>query len=342
MKIPKLSSGIILIILLNPLHSFSQIEVYQDSLKFYYKAKNEVKVLVYLNKILTLSPNSTYYLLIKGAFLHERENYAEAIKSFSKALQINPNLTDAYVRRGITFLQAEKYDSSILDFNQAIGKYKYQDSLIFKYRAEAYLLSNQFELARTDIDSALKYNPHDKELLHNRAIAKIELGDLASARMDLDKVIEEDIPLIAAVRSRAIFNSKVGDFDGALKDFYRYLKHFPEDETSNLMAGAILFDKKEYKNALPYLIKSKANSESKDAYLLSGMCHYFLVHDQQAIDDLTQALKLNPTQPEEAEIYYFIGICKNNLNPKSGCNDIRKAIEKGFADAQKTFKQECE
>ncbi len=102
-------------ILFNPSIAFGQLKAYQDSLEFYFEKKNDEKILMCLDKILTLDPKSTYYLLSKGAFLHERKNYNEAIKLFSRVLEMNPSIKDAYVRRGISYLALQKYDSSILD-----------------------------------------------------------------------------------------------------------------------------------------------------------------------------------------------------------------------------------
>jgi tetratricopeptide (TPR) repeat protein len=333
---------IILLIFCNSSISFGQLKVYQDSLAYYSKAKNEVKMLLYLDKMLTLDPNSTYLLLHKGALLHDLKKYQEAIETFSKALLINPNITDAYVRRGISYLGLHNYDSSILSFNRAIGKYRYQDSVIFKYRALAYLAKNQVALAKSDYDSAIKFNERDKHLLNNRALVKIELMDLNGALDDLNRAINEDKNYLNAIKNRAIVNSQIGDIENALKDSNHYLKYYPLDEHINLIVGAISFDKKEYTTALQYLNKCKVNLKTKEVYKLSGMSNYFLVQDKQAINDLTQLLEFDLTQSEEAEAYYIIGICKNNITPKSGCRDIKIAIEKGQADARRNYTEECE
>jgi tetratricopeptide (TPR) repeat protein len=341
MKTAQWTLGIILIILLKSTISFGQLKVYQDSLAFYYKKKNDEKILLYFDKVLTLDPKSTYYLLHKGAYLHEKKKYSDAINTFSKAIVINSSLTDAYVRRGISYLGLEKYDSSILDFNHAIGKFSYQDSVIFKYRALAYLASNKFELAKADYDSALKFNPHDKDLLNNRALAKMELKDLKGALEDLNRAISEDKNYLNAIKNRAIVNSQIGDVETTLKDTNHYLKYFPLDPNINLIVGTIYFDRKDYKNALQYLDKSKASLKTKQVYILSGMSHFFLVQDQKAIDDLSQVLNFTLTQSEAAEIYYIIGLCKNNIKPKSGCGDIIMAVKLGQPDAKRNYKEEC-
>ncbi|MGC3945709.1 MAG: hypothetical protein QM762_14510, partial [Chryseolinea sp.] len=127
----------------------------------------------------------------------------------------------------------------------------------------------------------------------------------------------------------------------ALKDARHYLKYFPMNERTNYIAGTALFMKKDYKTALQYVDKCKTKPTIKTVYKLSGLCHYYLVHDQQAIEDLTKYLSLNVTQSEEAEAYYTIGICKNNVEPKSGCREIALAIEKGLTDAQLNYDDEC-
>lgn len=342
MRIGHTTFIIIVIVVCNSTFSFGQLDMYEDSLAYYYEKKNDNKILLYFDKILALEPTSTYYLLHKGAFLHGKERYSDAIEEFSKALDVNPNIVDAYVRRGISYLGLQRYDSGIIDFNRAIGKYRHQDSVIFRYRGLAFLMTKKFASAKSDYDSALKFAPHDKELLNNRAWTKVELLDLYGALDDLNSAIGEDPNYLNAIKNRAIVNSQAGNLENALKDSNHYLKYFPADEHINLIVGAIFFNKKEYKKALLYLDKSREKLKTKDAFLLSGLSHYFLVQDHQAIEYLTQALNFNPTQREEAEIFYVIGICKNNIEPKSGCNDIAKATELGLGDAKRTYKEECE
>lgn len=333
--------GIILVFLFSS-SAFGQLEIYQDSLNYYYKKKDNDKVLVYVDRILQINPTSTYYLLHKGSILHESKNYRDAVRIFSKALLINPEITEGYVRRGISYLGLQEYDSSILDFTKAIGKYRHQDSVIYRYRGLAYLVTGKFELAKTDYDSAIKFNLHDKELLNNRAYAKMQLGDLKDARKDLDRAIDEDDNYLNAIKNRAIVNSQINDTQAALKDASHYLEYFPMDENINLIVGTLYFDMKDYENALQYFDKSKLKLKTKEVYHLSGVSHYYLAHDQQAINDLTQVFKFSLTQSEEAELYYLIGICKNNVAAKSGCMDIKKAIEKGQLDAKRIFNEQCD
>lgn len=320
---------------------FGQFKTYQDSINFYNKKKDFKKSLIYYDKIIKLYPNSAYYTIEKGIFLHDLRSYAEAVAEFSRALKINSNIVDAYVRRGRSYLGLHLYDSSINDFNLAYGKLKYQDSVIFLYRGHAYLKKGNYDAANADYDSASKFNSSYKEFLKSRALVKIEMEDLESALNDLNRVVIIDSSDLIAIKNRAIVNFQLNNLDTSLSDVNTYLKKYPKDAEVNLIAGGIFFEMKDYKTALQYLNSCKDKIKTMEAYRASGLTNYYLVNDQQAINDLKIALSLSPTQAEEAELYYIIGVCKNNLNPKSGCNELSKAIEKGLADAKRTYSEDC-
>lgn len=330
----------LILIFYNSSIAFGQIRLYEDSLRFYFEKGNYDKSIIYVDKILDLYPTSTYYLLYKGAFQHEKFMYDEAIKTFSSVIQINPDLTDAYVRRGHSFLRLRKYDSSLLDFNKAIGKYRYQDSVIYVYRALAYYETGQFELAKVDYDSAIKFNGNDKESLDNRALTKIKLGDEIGALEDLNRAIAIDPNYLDALKHRITVNAVLRNIDEVLTDSKQFIKHRPLDEDVNLILGGYYFFTKEYETALKYLDKAK-QLKTKEVYKLTGLAHYYLVHDKRAIENLTQVFNFDLTQAEEADMYYIIGICKNNIKPKSGCLDFEEAIKRGQVSARTTFGEDC-
>jgi tetratricopeptide (TPR) repeat protein len=320
--------------------SLAQSINYRDSLFFYHDRNEPEKTLYYFNKVLEQNPRSTFYLLHKGAFLHELERHREAVTEFSKAIAVNPDLTDAYVRRGISFLAIPKYDSSILDFSKALGKHRYQDSVIFKYRGLAFLSTGQFERALLDYDSAIKFNDHDKDILNNRSNTRAKLGDLHGALQDLNRAIIVDPTYVLARKNRLMIFAQLGDLDSALLDGRFCLSKIPGDEQVNLVVGSIHFDKKEFGKAISYFEKSKG-MKGTDVYRLCGLSYHYTGRYQDAIKNLEMALRLGVQNSYEADTYFVLGISKNNLNPKSGCPDISKAVEKGHADGKAEYGKAC-
>ena len=279
--------------------------------------------------------------MTKGTFLYNVKECRAAISEFSRALNINNKIVDALVRRGKSYLCLHKYDSSILDFSSALGKYKHQDSTIFLYRSYAYdLIGNQTN-AKLDYDSALRFHESVKELHHSFGLVKYEMQDFMGAISEFNKAIQIDKNYLPSIKARAISNFDLGRVQDSFEDCRRYLETFPNDTELNYIIAVYFFEQKDYKSTLRHVWKCKASLKTKGVYYLSGMTNYYLVNDKDAINDLTIALKLNPTNEEEGLFYYTIGLCKNNITPKSGCNEILKAIQKGSEDAKRNYSVEC-
>lgn len=319
----------------------SQWQLYQDSLNYFLKQKDLTKCIVYHDKLIALYPNSTHSILTKGAFLYNVKECKAAIKEFTKALSINNKITDALVRRGKSYLCLHKYDSGILDFSSALGKYRYQDSTIFLYRSYAYNLIGKQTNAKLDYDSALRFHKSVKELHHSFGLVKYEMQDLAGAISEFNMAVQIDKNYFPSIKARAISNFDLGRVQESFRDSQLYLSYFPNDIDLNYIIAVYFFEQKDYKSALRHIEKCKANLKTKGMYYLSGMINYYLVNDKEAINDLTIALKLNPTGEEEGLFYYTIGLCKNNIKPKSGCKEILKAIQKGSEDAKRNYSVEC-
>ncbi|HOX83826.1 MAG TPA: hypothetical protein PLJ60_12310 [Chryseolinea sp.] len=319
----------------------TQYNEYQDSVWFFHATGEYNKSLFYFDKLIEVYPESTYNILSKGALLHELHAYNEAIEEFSKVIKINPNVIDAYVRRGRSYLNLHQYDSSILDFNRAYGQYRYQDSTLFLYRAYAYLMKDEIRSAQADNDSSRHFYVNEKTFLHAKARVAIETHDYKIALNDLNKSLSIDSSNLDVLKDRALVNSQLNNYDAALKDSWIYLKHYPDDEAVNLIVGVILLIRKDYYKVLPYLNKCGKKIITKQVFLARGFANYYLANDQLSIHDLQRALRLYPTQEEQAQIYSIIGTCKNNIKPKTGCEDLLKASALGLVEAKRIYLDEC-
>lgn len=117
-----------------------------------------------------------------------------------------------------------------------------------------------------------------------------------------------------------------------------FLNSYPGDSLVNYISGTIYFDLKKYDKALEYFNHAKKGRLYKrEVYYLSGLCNYYLVHDQLAIDDFEKALDFG----EDPQTIFLIGVCNNNLRPRTGCPQIKRAIDLGFPDQGGVYRSDC-
>ncbi|MCZ8356182.1 MAG: tetratricopeptide repeat protein [Cyclobacteriaceae bacterium] len=328
-------------ILFKSIIAFSQHEESVDSLNYYIKKKDKSKIIEYYEKLIKSNPRATGYILYKGAYLYNFGMYKEAIVEFSKAIEINPNLIDAYVRRANTYMALLEYDSSIIDFTRAVGKHTYQDSIIYKYRAVANFYIGNYQSVITDCDSALWYNAFDKEIYSVRASAKMKIKDFKGALADFNSAIQIDKDYLIAIQNRIFLYIENGNINIANIEIDDYIKTRPKDLSSNFFLGHAYFNLKNYEKAIKYLDACKGKLNTLEFHKIRGLTNYYLVNDYEAIKDLEITLKFNLTNSDKAMMYYAIGVCKNNIQPQSGCTDLIKSLNTGVKIAKQEYDNEC-
>lgn len=113
---------------------------------------------------------------------------AKAKIAFDGALKLLPGNTDLLIDRAEAYAEEKKYWNAIDDLNQALEQEPNRaDALVF--RASAYRrLPNGLDLARTDIDRALKIAPDDVPALLERGNIRSLKGDFAGASADWSRV----------------------------------------------------------------------------------------------------------------------------------------------------------
>ncbi|MBX2955626.1 MAG: tetratricopeptide repeat protein [Cyclobacteriaceae bacterium] len=314
--------------------------VYLDSLQYYYSKNNERKVLATFDQLIELLPTATEYLLRKGVYLNRLEQYQQSYYEFNKAIEVNPRLLEAYFWRGLSLLNLKSYDSAIKDFSLVIEKTNRLDSMAYKYRGMAYFEKEDFIKATIDFDSALFYNKRDFEILIRLAQSHFNSKRNDTALKIIDNLLETDPYHPDAIIIKVNICFEQNCLNEALNECKKYLLKYPEDESINLLTGAILVEKKEYAASLPNLTKS-IRLNNKESFFLYGVANYYLANDQVAIEALQKTLSFNPSQNEEMEIHFMIGVCKNNIQTGSGCADIKKAISMGLHDASSTYNEDC-
>jgi tetratricopeptide (TPR) repeat protein len=139
---------------------------------------------------------------------------------------------------------------------------------------------------------------------------KMEMGDYKSAADDFSSIIRlqpEYELLYQAYYGRGYAKFQMGDFKAAKTDFDRAIKIFPND-------AEVYF----WRGYTKYRLREKASSE---------------------ISDYTRAILLKPEFPEA---YFNRGLAKiKNRQQGSGCNDLKKALELGYKDAELQLRLHC-
>jgi tetratricopeptide (TPR) repeat protein len=125
-----------------------------------------------------------------------------ALADVNQGLKLNKNSVDLLVFRAIIYGNQEKYFEALDDLNAAYDLTSDRATILI-LRATAYRKLQQPDLAKDNIEMALKADPNDPDALLERGMQRAEAGDKDGARADWVKLIEVAPDSPAAEDARA-------------------------------------------------------------------------------------------------------------------------------------------
>jgi tetratricopeptide (TPR) repeat protein len=234
-----------------------------------------------------------------------QQHYNEAIADYTTAIEINPKYADAYYNRGLTKFHLQCYKEAIADYTTAIEN---NPKLADSYSARGLAKANQqhYNEAIDDYNKAIEINPKYADAYYNRGLAKFHLQCYKEAIVDFTTAIEINPELAVAYFDRGLVKANQQHYKEAIVDFTTAIE---------------------------------INPEYADAYYYRGLAKANQQHYNEAIADYTTAIEINP---EFALAYCNRGVAKIALGQKdSGCLDLSKTLELGFAKANEIIEEYC-
>lgn len=230
-------------------------------------------------RTITADPFSSDAWAIRAMALDWNRRYGEAIASGLRALEINPNNA-----RAMAFI------------------------------AEAYLDSDEPELARSMVESALEIDPNSYEAYRVRAqIAQNWDFDAITAKADFQQAYDlaPNLPQqtidLSLVTVAASANDATGaDYEGAIALLADLLELNPENSRALYWAGYFYYTGQgDPQQASGYLARCvEANPDSIDCQGLLGRVQMATDQNTAAIESLQRAINLGTTSPRH---YLWIG-----------------------------------
>ena len=313
------------------------------------------------NKAIELRPDFAQAYYVRGKLKRSEKDYNAAVADFSLAITYKPGFAEAHNYRGQLHYKLGNYTGALADLNQAVYNLKTPDGFAFFYRGMSRKQLNDYEGAFSDLTNAIMIEPKGEFYL-NRGIILIHFNDQNGAISDFDKALNADPTLRLAYYNRAMAKLNLNDYLGAQADLKMWLEYNPEDLEAMLQLGLIDYNLGEYDDAIEILNQViSLNQNYAKAYYFRGLCfkekglseqaikdfdaamnhgmHTYELHFSKAnlqyqtkqykgaIDDLTQAIGLNPEHPDahilRGLIYQILG------EDDKACTDFRKACQLG-------------
>ena len=303
-------------------------------------------------QFIQLDPKDAGYYNLRGLYYGHLENYKQAIADSTQAIQLDPNDAFYYNSRGIAYSGLKEYKQAIADYTQAI-QLDSKDADYYLTRGSAYGHLENYKQAIADFTQAIKIGPKKATYYSMRGGVYLILKDYKQAIADFTQAIQLDPKDAIYYSLRGSIYSKLKDYKQAISDLTETIRRDPKNAPYTIVGlrysefkdnkgflsgytglmskayatrGVTYYELKEYKLAIDdYTQAIKIDSQNAEYYAFRGGIYSFLEEYKQAIDDLTQAIKIDP---KKATYYDLRGKTYLQLKDyKQAIDDYTQAIQ---------------
>jgi putative PEP-CTERM system TPR-repeat lipoprotein len=283
--------------------------------------------------------------------------YDAAEKEFQKVLRQRPASREAHVEIARVYAYDGKPDEALKEItglgvggeNDAevmeiagwanAGKSNYSTAITLLKRAmtaepgrssavlmlsKVYFLQGSTQEARALIDPFVKKDPPNREALYLLAEIQVRERDLPSAVNTYDRLIGAAPSDSDAVFRKGMLYLKLGRYDEALAASETLSKHFPNRSEGYELRGRVFCYKKQFKDAIVPFQKAVAIRPSAGTCYLLGLCHFNNGEFELAINQLQQALDLDPAHEQARLLVALVYLKKSKAD--DAITEIRKTL----------------
>lgn len=147
--------------------------IYTSLARFCYLIGQMGQALEFYNGSLERKPDNYDLYSERAGVKATMEMYNEAIADADVSVKYLPNDYSSYLNRGYVYLRMGNYSEAINDLTISLKMKKSQKG--FGNRGTAYALSKKYDLALSDFDKSLEYNPNDPMVLYQKGEVLLSL-----------------------------------------------------------------------------------------------------------------------------------------------------------------------
>ena len=212
---------------------------------------------------------------------------------YDKAVELAPRDKDIRRTRGLFYLLPDELEKARVDLEAAIEADP-EDASLQEALGLSLMMDNKLEAAEQAFDRAIKLDSDSSSALLQRARVWAMRGDRPEAIADLDKAIriapDEVVPLVL----RARIHQQAGDSERAAADLERVLAKHPDHPAAIELRGLIAAERNDYPAAIRDFRKL-VTQKPDDAVLMGqlGMLYLAAKQPRQAIKRFTRSIELD-------------------------------------------------
>lgn len=223
-----------------------------------------------------MDPKDIDFYIDEGLKEEDKENFFDAIKLYSKAINIDSDNGYLYSLRGSAYANEGDLNSALKDYNKSLEIDPKQYDLIFD-KGNVLFDLDKFEEAIQCFNKFLEQNPDNRDATYNVGLSYVNLGKNLTAQKFIDKALnltiksDELYPSVCLTKGQILFNFK--EYQNAISYFEKAIRVDPEYFPALFSMGLALQELKKPKGALNYFDRAlKIDPDDLDVLNSKGSC----------------------------------------------------------------------
>lgn len=196
------------------------------------------------NKLVIIGRSALYY-----------EDYVLSIQYFNRAISAKPYLYEPWFYRAVAKYYLGDYAGAESDCTEAITRNSFVTN-IYELRGLCRIQQKKFGDAIDDYIRALKYDPENKTLWHNRILCRIHKGDYEAALADIDTMLVKWKNYAGAYAMRAEVMLVCKDTAAAMTALDKSIELDPYDDGAWATRAIIALSREEWEEGEDCLTKA--------------------------------------------------------------------------------------
>jgi tetratricopeptide (TPR) repeat protein len=311
--------------------------LYQISLE-----NNQKKdAILYLRNFLMYDSSDASSYKVQGDLLFEQKNYPEALDAYRKSLKLNPSITGIY-RSYMTMVLDKKLEDEVVAIAPKAIAAGEIDAATYAAIGNIYKKRNRCVDAIGYYQNALKSDVKNIAVLSALAECQAASGKTGDALLNYQQVVLLNPTANAEYKQLGDLLLSQNKTDDAMENYRKYLEKSPTDERTASVVGVYYHNKKQYKEALPYLEKIKEPKLLTLPMLIKlGDCYFQTANYQKAVENLSKARSQNPSPSVLQDILKPLAISNEKIGFLVEAAKVYEAYVKlpGVKDADASYKQ---
>jgi tetratricopeptide (TPR) repeat protein len=278
-----------------------------------------------------IAPGDARYVHAVGlAHQQAKGEEQQALEHFDRAIELNPDHIPSLYHRGLMLHSLQRLDEAIAIFSEVLEK-SGDDRLVYESRGLVWQDLHRHPSAVSDFTTALELDPGQGENHYHRGESLLRLGDLQGAIVDFAKATKLKFTNPLVYNARGMTKRALGHLDEAISDLTDAIQHAPENIEFLLNRSTCFLDVDDPGSAEADMTEAlELNARDGRLYQRRGEARLALHMFDEAIEDLLDALRCEPTRRSKVEVHRTLGCSyANSDRHEEAVKYFRLALEGG-------------